>query len=275
MKPVNHATLCQNFKFKKASILVVASLMPIALFCFSGCGNAYQSLTGKELTSGKEIGSKSNLSSDEQGDVYFSLGRAAEKQGNLQEAIRLYQATLKKKPKSGESHWRMAVCLDKSGNFQKSATHYHEALKLMPGNPDIYCDYGYSLALQKKWSDAEINLKQSLAIQPDLSRAHNNLGLVLAQGSKLDEALRAFQAGGLSAFDAHWNVAQVLISQSRWDEARSEFQLMALINPDDPRVGREIAALNRLVVKLDKVRQATNRDESLVQVSHESQTVKK
>ena len=246
-------------------------LHTIAMICLAftlGCGNASREMASAELQNKQgEFGSKSKLSTSEQADVYFSLARSAEKQGNLQEAVRLYQSTLQKHPKSGEAHWRLAICLDKSGNFQQSAQHYQDALKLMPGNPEIFCDYGYSLALQNRWNDSEMNLKQSIAIQPQLKRAHNNLGLVLAQGSKLDEARREFQIGGLTLADAHWNLGQMLVSQSRWDEARSEFQRIKAISPDDPLVNREIASLNRLVAKLDSVRKASQLDPSLVKVS--------
>lgn len=251
------------------------ALIFICLAAFTGCGNASREMASANLQNNSgELGSKSKLSSGEQADVYFSLARSAEKQGNLQEAVRLYQSTLQKQPKSGEAHWRLAICLDKSGNFQQSAQHYQDALKLMPGNPEIFCDYGYSLALQNRWNDSEMNLKQSIAIQPQLKRAHNNLGLVLAQGSKLDEARREFQIGGLSLADAHWNLGQMLVSQSRWDEARSEFQRIKAISPDDPQVNREIASLNRLVAKLDNVRKASQNDTSLVRVSAEMPATK-
>jgi len=240
----------------------------VCLCSLIGCGNASREMASADLKSkDRDLGSKTRLSSSEQADVYFSLARSAEKQGNLQEAVRMYQSTLQKQPKSGEAHWRLAVCLDKSGNFQQSAQHYQDALKLMPGNPEIFCDYGYSLALQNRWNESEINLKQSIAIQPQLKRAHNNLGLVLAQGSKLDEARREFQIGGLTLADAHWNLGQMLVSQSRWDEARSEFQKIQAISPDDAQVGREIANLNRLVAKLDSVRRASQNDPALMKVS--------
>lgn len=251
--------------------ITLVSIAILIVMSHSGCGNAYQKQNNTELTSkGDELGSKSNLSSFEQADVYFSLGRSAEKQGNLQEAIRLYQATILKNKKSGEAHWRLAICMDKSGNFQKSANHYHEALKLMPGNPEIFCDYGYSLALQNKWIDSEINLKQSIAIQPELRRAHNNLGLVLAQGSKLEEARREFQIGGLTLPEAHWNLAQILVSQSRWEEARNEFNTIQVLVPEDRKVASELNSLNKLVAKIDKIKAISTNDTALVRASAEN-----
>lgn len=254
---------------------LLGSFLVLAILANAGCGKVQQKLGTSKLTSkGDELSRRSNLSSDEKADVYFALGRSAEKQGNLQEAMRLYSATLEKDKKFGDAHWRMAVCLDKSGNFQKSAVHYHEAVKLMPGNPEIFCDYGYSLALQNKWSDSEMNLRQSIAIQPELQRAHNNLGLVLAQGSKLEDARREFQLGGLSLPESHWNLAQMLVSQSRWEEARSEFNSVKTLTPDDPNVAKELVSLNRLVAKVESIRKVAEKDTSLVRVSTDSVKIK-
>ena len=39
-----------------------------------------------------------------------------------------------------------------------------KALKLSPGSPDIYCDMGYSLYLQRRSAEAEMNLRQAIAL---------------------------------------------------------------------------------------------------------------
>ncbi len=242
-------------------------LLSISFIQLTGCGGYRERGTGDIQNQQAEFGSKKHFSAKEHADVYFSLARSAEKQGNLQEAIRLYKATLQKQPKQGEANWRLAICLDKSGNFQESAYHYQSAIKLMPGNPEIFCDYGYSLSLQKKWEESEINLKQSIAIKPDLKRAHNNLGLVLVQGSNLDEARREFQLGGLNLADAHWNLGQMLVSQSRWGEARTEFEKMKVIAPEDTKIGKELMSLNRLVAKLDTIQNSGKADHHLAKAS--------
>lgn len=259
---------------KMSSLKCAVMFFFMALSC-TGCGNSMKE-TGQMAfqKSDAEPGTKTRFTAAEQADVFFSLARNAEKQQNLQEAVKMYQATLKQNPKSGEAHWRLAVCLDKSGNFQESARHYQDAVKFMPGNPEIFCDYGYSLALQNRWNESEMNLKQSIAIQPELQRAHNNLGLVLAHGSKLDEARREFQLGGLPAADAHWNLAQTLVSQSRWEEARDEFKRMKTLNPTDKQIDRQLASLNRLVTKVELARRDSKVDSALVKVSADAHRLK-
>lgn len=234
---------------------LVAGLMTSFVF---GCGTGHRDiLPGSMLSEDTAATGKSKLNSAQQADVYLSLGRSAESQGNLTEALRMYESAIVKQPKSGLAHWRLAVCLDKSGNFEKSADHYADAIKHLPGDAEIYCDFGYSLLIQERWRDAEMQLKQAIALKPELRRAHNNLGIVLAQGSNLEEARKEFQLGGLAVPDVHWNVAQTLIAQSRWDEARGEFQRVLSINPQNAEVAGALQGLERMVARLDRLENPT------------------
>lgn len=241
---------------------------------FTGCGNSQNGAGLGRLKRNSDTDSKTNISKSQQADVFFSLARSAEKQSNLQEAVKMYESVLQKNPKSAEAHWRLAICLDKSGNFQKSAAHYREAISLMPGNAEIFCDYGYSLALQNRWPESEMNLKQSIAIRPELQRAHNNLGLVLAHGSKLEEARHEFQLGGLSLPDSHWNLAQMLVSQSRWDEARTEFRKIKSLTPKNTEVDRQLASLDRLVSKVELARRSVKQDAAVAKASADAYYLK-
>ncbi len=238
-----------------ASILA-ATLMVLAT---AGCGSGFREMAGNSLeVGGADPAARSNLNANQQAEIYFTLGRNAEGQGNLQEAIRMYQSVLAKVPDSGEAHWRLGICMDKSGNFDKSEHHYTQAIKSLPGNPHIFSDYGYSLSLQSRWRDAEMQLRQAIALKPDLQRAHNNLGIVIAQGSNPAEAVREFQLGGSNVTDAHWNVAQTLIAQSRWGEAKGEFQRILAMNPADQRVQAELQGIDRMVAKLESLKRTAD-----------------
>jgi len=251
-----------NLNDRSTSIVRISSTFarrsPFLAVCvalaLTGCGSGYRELASNGLQAGDaDPMGKAKLNASQQVDVYFTLGRNAEGQNNIQEAVRMYEAVLAKQPKSGEAHWRLAICLDKSGNFDKSETHYAQAIENAPGNAYIFADYGYSLALKGQYREAEQQLRQAIALKPDLQRAHNNLGIVLAQGSRLEESMQHFRLGGSNVVDAHWNVGQTLIAQSRWDEARGEFQHILALNPDDSRAKYEMQGMDRLVAKLERL----------------------
>ncbi|MBC8117926.1 MAG: tetratricopeptide repeat protein, partial [Candidatus Saccharimonas sp.] len=121
-------------------------------------------------------------------EVQLSLARSLELRGEIEPALNAYRQAIEKDPRRATGYWRMAVLQDRQGQVEESAALYQQALKLDSKNPDLLCDYGYSLYLQRRWAEAEERLRQAIALKPKHSRAHNHLGLVLAQTERADEA---------------------------------------------------------------------------------------
>ncbi len=164
------------------------------------------------------------LSNQQAAEVHVGLGRSLEKRGDISQAMAAYQEAQKRDPNCLAACLRLGALYDRQGKFQESAAQYARAVKLAPKNPDVYCDLGYSLYLQRGWADAESNLRKAISLKADHSRARNNLGLVLARTDRLDEAAAEFRQGGCSAADAYVNVAFALTLDRRWQEARSHYQ---------------------------------------------------
>lgn len=171
------------------------------------------------------------LSGQQVEDVQLSMARSLELEGKYDLAMDAYVKLSDKAPKLAAPYWRMAVIHDRRGNVQDSARLYRQALDLEPKNSDLHSDYGYSLYLQRRWAEAEDQLRQALAIDAHNRRAHNNLGLLLAQTERSDDALAEFRQAGCNADDAHVNLAFVSMMNQRWDQARDEFQRALDANP--------------------------------------------
>ncbi len=212
---------------------------------------------------------QANLTAAQQADMQIALGRVTENQGDLAGAMNVYREALKRDQNSAEAYARMAVIHDKQGEFRESAELYRKALKLSPGNPDIYCDMGYSLYLQRRWAEAEMNLRQAIALNGNFARAHNNLAMLLARDTRVDAALMEFQKGGSDKATAHANLAFVLTTESRWDDARKQYQLALAANPSSKVLRERVDQLEALVAKLEHRRDdgPVTRDEHLVATS--------
>jgi tetratricopeptide (TPR) repeat protein len=188
------------------------------------------------------------ISPHQAADVQVALGRSLEKRGDPAKAIAAYEEAIKRDPRRTDALLRLAILHDRQGQFQESSVWYRKALQTSPGNPDIYCDMGYSLYLQRRWAEAEMNLKQALALRPNLARAHNNLGLVLAHTERLDGALAEFRQAGSEA-DAHLNLALALVLDRRWDEARRQYQLAVTANPTSEAAANGLRDLDNLLAR--------------------------
>lgn len=163
--------------------------------------------------------------------MQVALGRAAERRGELDQAMAAYKDALKRDKNRSDAHHRLAVLHDRRGDFRQSAELYRLALAADPGNPDLYCDMGYSLYLQRRWAESETNLRQAIALRPDLARAHNNLGLVLAHNLRTEEALAEYRKAGNDEAKARSNLALAMTLDGRYDEAREQYRKIPTADP--------------------------------------------
>jgi tetratricopeptide (TPR) repeat protein len=184
-------------------------------------------------------------------DVQISLGRVAEQQGDLEQAMIAYKAALRRDDRRADAYLRMAVLQDKQGKFRESAELYRKALHMRPGDPEIFCDMGYSFYLQRRWAEAEMNLRQAIAVNPELARAHNNLALVLARDNRCDDALAEFRKAGNKLAEAHLNLAYALTMDQRWKAARAEYERAVALDPSSRTAKGRAAQLNTLLAKFE------------------------
>ena len=217
---------CLGMAFVACGALVVA-----------GCQQLHLSRTAATKKAASETPEpQANLTAAQQADMQIAMGRMTENQGDLVGAMASYREALGRDQKSAEAHTRMAVVHDKQGEFRESAELYRKALKLSPGNPDIYCDMGYSFYLQRRWAEAEMNLRQAIALNANLARAHNNLAMLLVRDMRIDAALEEFRKGGSDEASAHANVAFVLTTENRLEEARKYYEFALAANPSSKEI---------------------------------------
>jgi Tfp pilus assembly protein PilF len=204
------------------------------------------------------------LNSAQSADLQVAFARAAEQRGDIVKATAAYREAIKNDHRRADALQRLAVLNDKQGKFQESADLYRRALEADPGNPDVFCDMGYSLYLQRRWAEAEMNLRQAIKLSPEMARAHNNLGLVLAHNGQNNAALAEFRRAGGSAVDAHNNLAFVLTTEGRWDEARTQYRLAATADPASNVAQVRMRELNNVAAKIERPTRTPNARDSAV-----------
>ncbi|MGA9926465.1 MAG: tetratricopeptide repeat protein, partial [Isosphaeraceae bacterium] len=194
-------------------------------------------------------GGGTTITPAQEADVQISMGRVAEQQGDLDQAMAAYRAALDRDKSRADAYARLAILHDKQGKFHESADLYRKALALRPGDPDIFCDMGYSFYLQRRWAEAEMNLRQSLAVNPEHRRAHNNLALLLVRDNRLGDALAEFGKAGSDPVQAHMNLAFALTIDQRWESARAEYQRALALDPSSQLAKARLNELNNLLAK--------------------------
>jgi Tfp pilus assembly protein PilF len=227
-------------------------LGPLALAmggaCLAGCRHpgAPEGPTSLLTAGGKE---RTELNPAQMADVQVAYGRSLEKRGEQDQALARYFEAVQHDPGRADAWHRLAVLHDRQGKFTESAEMYGKALRLQPGDPDLYCDMGYSLYLQKRWAEAEMNLRQALALRPDHARARTNLGLLLARAGRADEALAEFRKAGCGEADARVNLAFALTLEGRCPEAREHYRQALAADPSSAPARKGLEKLEAVLAK--------------------------
>jgi len=164
------------------------------------------------------------IGKEERADLQVVVGRSMERNDDLPGAIKMYREAIEKDPSRADALHRLAVLHSRMNKHEQAGGYFRQALRLDPDNPEILADHGYSLYLQRRWAEAERSLRRAISLKPQLSRAHTNLGLVMARTEKLDEAYHHFAQAGCTDAEAHANLMHALLVENRWDEAYQQCQ---------------------------------------------------
>jgi Tfp pilus assembly protein PilF len=217
-------------------------LLPSALFLAAvGCTPSVESLTGG-LVVGPSPGAKAaddapplprapnDLAPDQQARLCLDTGRQLDKAGDDEGALEQYEHVLELDPSNYLAMRRLSVLYDRQARWDRAEEFYKKVVRVRPNDPDVWSDWGYSYYLRggepeqarKNWLEAEAKLRQALQINPKHERAHSNLGLVLGQLRRYDEAYQEFRAAQLNDAEAHCDLAFIYWSQGKMDEAKQE-----------------------------------------------------
>ncbi len=180
------------------------------------------------------------------------MGKLFEQQQDFDRATAAYRAALQKDPSRSDAYLRLAILHDRRGKFATSEEMYRKAIENSPGNANIFCCVGYSFYVQQRWQEAEINLRQAIAVNPHHQRAHNNLGMLLARTDRADEAMQQFQLAGCDHVDSLMNAGFAMTLDGRWDQARHNYQLALAYDPSFDDAKKALRDLDGTVVRLQE-----------------------
>lgn len=181
--------------------------------------------------------------------VHIELAKTLRDMGVPAEALRVVRAFVESQPKADwESLSLEAVLQDEQGQVTAAESAHRAAVALAPERSSLHNNLGFNLLSQGRTDDAVVEFRLALELDPKSEIAHNNLGAALASkpGAASKDALAEFVRSGRQA-DAHNNLAAVLIEQHRYTEARTEVQAALKAQPGMP------AALSnwKLIADLD------------------------
>ena len=122
-----------------------------------------------------------------------------------------------------------------AGRLAAAAEAYRRIIALRPDIAEAYNNLGNVLKDQGKRDEAVANFRRAATLKPSLVAAHMNLGAAFREQGKFDQAAARFrQALALmpNFAEAHNNLGAVLRDQGHLDQAVEHYQQALAINPN-------------------------------------------
>ncbi len=122
--------------------------------------------------------------------------------------------------------------------FERAAVFFERALELTPQQGVLrarakFCR-GRALVSRGAWGQAEVLLREALALDPSAPYTHNGLGIVHLSQNRNEEAVHNFRAAVERAprwIYARHNLALACFNLRRFDEAEREWVMASLLGP--------------------------------------------
>src|SRR5580698_4484332 len=224
--------------------------------------------------------------------AWFELGFVENGLGKTDDSIAAYRKSVEAKPDVFESNLNLGLQLAKAGRpeadaFLRAATQlkptshpaegqarawlslghllettkpdeaiaaYHQASVLTPKDPEPHLSAGLLLEKEKKFSDAEREYKQALALSPSID-ALTGLANIYMRDKRLPEAvveLRKLVAMSPDEAAPRIQLGRVLAAEGKNDDALAELEAGEKLVPGDVSLQRDLADLYVIAKKYDQ-----------------------
>jgi len=187
--------------------------------------------------------------------AHNNLGLAVAAQGNTEEAMQHYRASIRAKPDYANAHNNLGLALHSQKKFTEALEHYAAALQSEPKFADVHNNLGNVLMEQGKLDEAVASYHTALKYKPAFVFTHNNLGYALYRQKKYDEAIARYSIA--LQLDPHYTIARnnlgrSLVAKGRFAEGIPHFQTVLTSDPNNVEARYHLANALSDLGKLDE-----------------------
>jgi Flp pilus assembly protein TadD len=165
--------------------------------------------------------------------VTLALAKSLREMGEPFAALKTLREFADRQPRGS---WEVlsleGILEDERGQLAEAEKSHRAALALAPDQSELHNNLGYNLLSQKKGDAAVAELRRAIELDPKSDIAHNNLATALARSDSSSQEALAEWIRSANPAQAHNNLAAVLIEQARYREARAELAIALGLQPN-------------------------------------------
>ena len=181
--------------------------------------------------------------------------RSLAQEGRLEEAIAELEAVLALRPESQDLQNEYGWLLQRVNRHEEAVSAFDRALTEDPADVHSHLARASSLMALERWTEAEAGCRRAIRHEPRHWGAWQNLGLVLAQLERLDEAIDAFRAALAITPSSNSSacLSYVLESLDRFSEAEDVLREAVRVDPSNPLL---LSKLIHVLLEQDRTSEA-------------------
>ena len=163
----------------------------------------------------------------ESAEADMLAGEAEDEMRNHGAAIEQFRAAVKADPHEPNVHFGLGYLLWTQNQFEEAAKEFQAELDNVPGNAQALAFLADSYIQLNRSTEAMPLIQKALKIDPNVPRAHLDLGIIYADAGRNEDAIREFKlAAKLTPEDPspHWRLARLYQAMGNKGEANVEFQ---------------------------------------------------
>ena len=165
------------------------------------------------------------------------LGSVLDESGRFDEALRLFEASVRLEPRYPEAQYDLGTALLRRGELDAAAARFRKAIADSPKFANAYSNLGKTLMELGDLAAAEIQFTNVVRLQPWNAETHFNLAtLHIAQG-RLNEAVQNFSAAltlNPNYAKAHGNLGVTLMRLGQVEAGARHLAEVVKLEPENP-----------------------------------------
>lgn len=189
----------------------------------------------------------------------FKQGTQLMESGSNQEALKLFEETVKLDPEFGPAYANIGTIYALKGEYEFARLAYEKARTVAPGYAGTYLNFAVTQLENGKESDAESSFRMALSLYPSSAAARLGLGQIYLKQRQYQKARSEFskvinlsRGRGIEALNAYIGLAAIYFYTGDYEKARQQYAHAIKIEPSNAVWYRAYADCARMLKNLDE-----------------------